>query len=129
MLTWFRDNAKIFLIAVVVIFVGMIFIEWGRGGIDSPGSSRLAMGTVNGEELEPAMYDAARQEVYASMENQMLNMGYPNSESQLALAMWLQQHPKVEHVNYPGLVDSPHYNNSPARPTDPCSEPLCQWRT
>ncbi len=85
MLTWFRDNAKIFLIAVVVIFVGMIFLQWGRGGLDGPGSSRLAMGTVNGEELEPAMYDAARQEVYATMENQMLNMGYPNSESQLAL--------------------------------------------
>jgi O-acetylhomoserine/O-acetylserine sulfhydrylase len=30
-------------------------------------------------------------------------------ENTLALARWLQKHPKVEHVNYPGLEDSPHY--------------------
>lgn len=85
MLTWFRDNAKIFLIAVVVIFVGMIFLQWGRGGLDDVQADKLVMGSVNGENLEPSWYDAARQEVYSTMENQMLNMGYPNSESQLAL--------------------------------------------
>ncbi len=85
MLTWFRDNAKIFLIAVVVIFVGMIFLQWGRGGLDDVQADKMVMGSVNGEKLEPAWYDAARQEVYTTMENQMLNMGYPNSESQLAL--------------------------------------------
>jgi O-acetylhomoserine/O-acetylserine sulfhydrylase len=30
-------------------------------------------------------------------------------ENTLALAKWLQTHPKVEQVNYPGLEDSPHY--------------------
>lgn len=85
MLTWFRDNAKIFLIAVVVIFVGMIFLQWGRGGLDNVEADRLVMGSVNGEDLEPSWYDAARQEVYSTMENQMASMGYPNSESQLAL--------------------------------------------
>ena len=30
----------------------------------------------------------------------------------LALARWLQKHPRVEHVNYPGLEDSPHYKNA-----------------
>jgi O-acetylhomoserine/O-acetylserine sulfhydrylase len=30
-------------------------------------------------------------------------------ENTLALARWLQKHPKVEHVNYPGLEDSPHH--------------------
>jgi len=29
-------------------------------------------------------------------------------ENTLALARWLQKHPKVEQVNYPGLEDSPH---------------------
>jgi len=30
-------------------------------------------------------------------------------ENTLALALWLQKHPKVEQVNYPGLEDSPHH--------------------
>ena len=30
----------------------------------------------------------------------------------LALARWLQKHPKVDQVNYPGLEDSPHYENA-----------------
>ena len=33
-------------------------------------------------------------------------------ENTLALAKWLKQHPKVEHVNYPGLEDSPDYKNA-----------------
>jgi len=33
-------------------------------------------------------------------------------ENTLALAKWLQQHPKVEHVNYPGLKDSPEYEKA-----------------
>ncbi len=33
-------------------------------------------------------------------------------ENTLALAKWLKQHPKVEHVNYPGLEDSPDYENA-----------------
>ena len=85
MLTWFRDNAKIFLIVIVVIFVGMIFLEWGRGGVQNIEVEKLTVGTVNGEGLEPSSYDAARQEVYTGMENQMTSMGYPNAESQLAL--------------------------------------------
>jgi O-acetylhomoserine/O-acetylserine sulfhydrylase len=33
-------------------------------------------------------------------------------ENTLALAKWLEQHPKVEHVNYPGLESSPSYANA-----------------
>ncbi len=33
-------------------------------------------------------------------------------ENTLALAKWLQQHPKVEQVNYPGLEDSPDYEKA-----------------
>ncbi|WP_372934574.1 O-acetylhomoserine aminocarboxypropyltransferase/cysteine synthase family protein [Mariniphaga sediminis] len=32
-------------------------------------------------------------------------------ENALALAQWLEQHPKVENVNYPGLESSPSYPN------------------
>src|SRR5690606_31361807 len=33
-------------------------------------------------------------------------------DNALALAKWLQEHPSVEKVNYPGLPDSPHYANA-----------------
>jgi len=85
MLTWFRNNAKIFLIAVVVIFVGMIFLQWGRGGVQSVEVDKLVIGTVNGTGLKPASYDAVRDEVYNSMKNQMQQMGDPDPENQLAL--------------------------------------------
>ena len=35
-----------------------------------------------------------------------------HSENALALAQWLQQHPAVEWVNYPGLSDSPNHPNA-----------------
>jgi hypothetical protein len=85
MLTWFRNNAKIFLIAVVVIFVGMIFLQWGRGGVQSVEVDKLVVGTVNGKGLQPASLDATRDEVYNGMKNQMQRMGDPDPENQLAL--------------------------------------------
>src|SRR3546814_414102 len=33
-------------------------------------------------------------------------------DNTLALAEWLQQHPQVEKVSYPGLPDSPYYANA-----------------
>ena len=33
-------------------------------------------------------------------------------ENTLALAKWLENHPLVEHVNYPGLKSSPHHKNA-----------------
>lgn len=33
-------------------------------------------------------------------------------DNTLALAQWLQDHPQVEKVNYPGLPDSPYYANA-----------------
>ena len=54
MLTWFRNNAKIFLIVIVVIFVGMIFLNWGRGGLQSVEIDKLTVGSVNETGLQPA---------------------------------------------------------------------------
>ncbi|MCK5785633.1 MAG: SurA N-terminal domain-containing protein [Candidatus Sabulitectum sp.] len=85
MLTWFRNNAKIFLIAIVVIFVGMIFLEWGRGGIQNVQADELVVGTVNGTGLQPTSYDYVRDEVYNGMKLQMQRMGDPDPENQLAL--------------------------------------------
>ena len=33
-------------------------------------------------------------------------------ENTLALAKWLENHPLIDHVNYPGLESSPHYENA-----------------
>ena len=33
-------------------------------------------------------------------------------QNTLALAQWLEKHPNVEKVNYPGLERSPHYANA-----------------
>jgi O-acetylhomoserine (thiol)-lyase len=33
-------------------------------------------------------------------------------DNTLALAQWLEKHPDVEKVNYPGLESSPHYANA-----------------
>ncbi|MCK5130785.1 MAG: peptidyl-prolyl cis-trans isomerase [Candidatus Sabulitectum sp.] len=85
MLTWFRNNAKIFLIAIVVIFVGMIFLEWGRGGIQNVEVDKLVVGTVNGTGLQPTSYDYVRDEVYTGLKIQMQRMGDPDPENQLAL--------------------------------------------
>lgn len=85
MLTWFRNNAKIFLIAIVVIFVAMIFLEWGRGGIQNVEADKLFVGTVNGTGLQPTSYDYVRDEVYNGLKLQMQRMGDPDPENQLAL--------------------------------------------
>ncbi len=85
MLTWFRNNAKIFLIVIVVIFVGMIFLNWGRGGLQNIEVDKLTVGSVNETGLQPANYDYARQEVYENLKNQMQQMGDPDPENQLAL--------------------------------------------
>ena len=82
MLTWFRNNAKIFLIAIVVIFVGMIFLQWGRGGVQSVEAAKLMVGTVNGEGLQPTSFDYVRDEVYNGMKSQMERMGDPDPENQ-----------------------------------------------
>ena len=85
MLTWFRNNAKIFLIAIVVIFVAMIFLEWGRGGIQNVEADKLFVATVNGTGLQPTSYDYVRDEVYNGLKLQMQRMGDPDPENQLAL--------------------------------------------
>ena len=85
MLTWFRNNAKIFLIAIVVIFVGMIFLEWGRGGMQNVEVDKLVVGSVNGTGLQPTSYDYVRDEVYNGLMIQMQRMGDPDPENQLAL--------------------------------------------
>ena len=55
MLTWLRDNAKIFLIATIVIFVALIFLRWGmgQGGGEPRNPYQRPVAMVNGPEILP----------------------------------------------------------------------------
>jgi len=85
MLSWFRDNAKIFLVAIIVIFVVMIFVDWGSGRNRTSGAERMVIGSVNGESILPTAYDAARNEVYASLKTQMEQSGNTDPENELMI--------------------------------------------
>ncbi len=85
MLSWFRDNAKIFLVMVIVIFVVMIFVDWGSGRNRAANAERMVIGSVNGEDVPPGAYDAARNEVYTSLKTQMEQTGNPDPENELML--------------------------------------------
>ncbi len=85
MLAWFRDNAKIFLVAIIVIFVAMIFVEWGSGRQRSASPETMAIASVNGNRILPGVYDAARNEVYTSLRDQMERSGNPYPENELTL--------------------------------------------
>jgi hypothetical protein len=85
MLSWFRDNAKIFLVAIIVIFVVMIFVDWGSGRNRAVSPETMAIASVNGNQILPGVYDAARNEVYTSLQTQMERSGNPYPENELAL--------------------------------------------
>ncbi len=85
MLSWFRDNAKIFLVAIIVIFVVMIFVDWGSGRNRAVSPETMAIASVNGNPILPGVYDAARNEVYTSLQTQMERSGNPYPENELAL--------------------------------------------
>lgn len=85
MLSWFRDNAKIFLVVIIVIFVVMIFVDWGSGRSRAARTERMVMGSVNGISILPGSYDAARNEVYTSLKTGMERSGNPDPEGELAL--------------------------------------------
>ncbi len=83
MLSWLRNNAKIFLIAIIVIFVVMIFVDWGRGRASAARSAMFVIARINGENILPEQYDAARSQVYSMLENEMQSSGDPAPENQL----------------------------------------------
>ena len=84
MLNWFRDKAKIFLIAIIVTFVILIFVDWGRGtGRNRMSGSSLAVATVDGMRLTPELYDETFREVYSRLESQMQQQGDPSPSTEL----------------------------------------------
>jgi len=85
MLSWFRDNAKIFLVVIIVIFVVMIFVDWGSGRSRAARAQRMVMGSVNGVSILPGVFDAARNEVYSSLKNHLERSGNPDPDNELIL--------------------------------------------
>ena len=85
MLTWFRDNAKIFLIVIIVTFVLLIFVDWGTGRHRRhlPGLSAIAR--IDGKDIPPEEFDASISSVYSRIENQMRAVGHPSPERELSV--------------------------------------------
>ena len=87
MLTWLRDNAKIFLIATIVIFVALIFLRWGMGEGDNRPTNPFerAIATVDGIEIMPDEYQAALQNWNLRYRQMLEQSGNPDPESMLLL--------------------------------------------
>jgi hypothetical protein len=87
MLTWLRDNAKIFLIATIVIFVALIFLRWGMGEGDNRPTNpyERAIATVNGIDIMPDEYQAALQNWNMRYRQMLEQSGNPDPESMLLL--------------------------------------------
>ncbi len=87
MLTWFRDNAKIFLIITIVIFVSLIFLRWGMGKNGAPPKNpyQRPIAMVNGKKIMPDDYNRALQFLNNSYRNMLENMNNPDPEAMLIL--------------------------------------------
>ncbi len=87
MLTWLRDNAKIFLIATIVIFVALIFLRWGMGERDhrprNPYERPVAV--VDGKDILPDEYQQALQSWTQRYRSMLEQSGNPDPESMLSL--------------------------------------------
>lgn len=87
MLTWLRDNAKIFLIATIVIFVALIFLRWGMGEGDNRPTNpyERAIATVDGIDIMPDEYQDALQNWNLRYRQMLEQSGNPDPESMLLL--------------------------------------------
>ncbi len=87
MLTWFRHNAKIFLIATIVIFIALIFLRWGMGM--SSGQPRnpyqRPIGMVNEKKIMPENYQQAIQTMSERYRNILENSNNPDPEAMLMI--------------------------------------------
>lgn len=103
MLTWFRDNAKIFLIATIVIFVALIFFDWGMdSGSTMPSNPyERAVARIAGEEVYPDEYGTSIQDLTEQYRRTLEAGGHPDPESMLLLMNDL-----LADEAFTGLVDS-----------------------
>ena len=102
MLTWLRDNAKIFLIATIVIFVALIFLRWGMGEGDSAPRNpyQRPVATVDGKDILPDEYQQALQSWSQRYRTMLEQSGNPDPESMLML-----MGAKISEEAFQGLID------------------------
>jgi hypothetical protein len=103
MLTWFRDNAKIFLLATIVIFVALIFFDWGMdSGSTMPSNPyERAVARIAGEDVFPDEYSSSIQDLTDQYRMTLENSGNPDPESMLMLMSGI-----LAEEAFTGLVDS-----------------------
>lgn len=114
MLTWLRDNAKIFLIVTIVIFVGLIFLRWGMGeGSGMPRNPyQRPIARIDGKEIMPADYQDAIQSMSQNYRNMLESMNHPDPE-----AMMMLMSSRLSEQAFEGLIDS-HLQSSYMRKRD-----------
>ncbi|MCK4806107.1 MAG: SurA N-terminal domain-containing protein [Candidatus Aegiribacteria sp.] len=102
MLTWLRDNAKIFLIATIVIFVALIFLRWGMGEGDSRPRNpyQRPIATVDGKDILPDEYQQALQSWSQRYRTMLEQSGNPDPESMLILMS-----AQISEKAFKGLID------------------------
>lgn len=102
MLTWLRDNAKIFLIATIVIFVALIFLRWGMGEGDNRPKNpyERPIATVDGKDILPEEYQQALQSWSQQYRSMLEQSGNPDPESMLLL-----MGDKISEEAFQGLID------------------------
>jgi hypothetical protein len=102
MLTWLKDNAKIFLIATIVIFVALIFLRWGMGEGEniSRNPYERPIATVNGKDILPDEYQQALQSWSQRYRGMLEQIGNPDPESMLLLMS-----DKISEEAFQGLID------------------------
>lgn len=102
MLTWLRDNAKIFLIATIVIFVALIFLRWGMGeGDNTPKNPyQRPVATVDGKDILPDEYQQALQSWSQRYRTMLEQSGNPDPESMLLLMS-----DQISEEAFQGLID------------------------
>lgn len=101
MLTWFRDNAKIFLIAIIVTFVVLIFVDWGTGRNRDRGGTIGAIARVDGHDVPPEEYDASISSMYMRIESQMQAAGHPDPQSELSAMTY-----RIQDAAFDEMVDN-----------------------
>ena len=99
MLSWFRDKAKIFLIVIIVMFVGLIFVGWGTGNFGDDRADRGAIAKVDGTRLVPDQLLEMRASIYQQMKRQQEMMGNPAPDNELAFL-----EPELEEEAFDSLV-------------------------
>jgi len=99
MLSWFRDKAKIFLIVIIVMFVGLIFVGWGTGNFGDDRADRGAIAKVDGTRLMPDQLLDMRASLYQQMKRQQEMMRNPAPDNELAFL-----EPQLEEEAFDSLV-------------------------